>query len=139
MTGAAIAARYLVAAAAVAAALPLQANDALRAREGEQVYRRHCAQCHGENADGQGIHAKRFNPPPSNLAASKRSDEYRLQIITLGGQAMGRSQVMPQWGLEISGQDIRNVVVYLRRLSDESARRAKAGGSSSAQKAGAHG
>ena len=114
--------------AATLAALPGYArDDADRARTGEGVYRRHCAQCHGPEADGRGVLAKRFDPPPSNLAHSPRTDDYRMQIITVGGGAMGRSTVMPEWGLELSGQEILDVVVYLRRVSDQAAARAKAG------------
>jgi cytochrome c oxidase cbb3-type subunit III len=117
-------------------------DDSDRARTGEGVYRRHCMQCHGPEADGRGIHAKRFNPPPSDLAHSPRTDDYRLQIITVGGEAMGRSSVMPEWGLELSGQDILDVVVYLRRVSDQAAARAKAdksGASAVARRRRAHG
>lgn len=126
-------ARALLSATLVVAAAAHARDDADRVRTGEGVYQRHCAQCHGPDADGQGIHAKRFNPPPSNLSTSKRSDDYRMQIITVGGQNMGRSAVMPEWGLELSGQEILDVVVYLRKVTDDTmARAAKAGPRSSA-------
>jgi mono/diheme cytochrome c family protein len=117
-------ARGLLSATLVVAAAAHARDDADRARTGEGVYRRHCAQCHGPNADGQGIHARRFNPPPSNLSTSKRGDDYRMQIITVGGQNMGRSAVMPEWGLELSGQEILDVVVYLRKVTDDTTARA---------------
>ena len=104
-----------------------QKSDADRVRDGRGVYQRHCAQCHGPEADGKGIHAQRFNPPPSNLALSKRTDDYRLQIITVGGLNMGRSAVMPEWGLELSAADILAVVMYLRTVSDQAQQRANAG------------
>jgi mono/diheme cytochrome c family protein len=127
-----LASRVLVAALLAASAAHAR-DDADRVRTGEGVYRRHCAQCHGPDADGQGVHAKRFNPPPSNLSTSKRTDDYRMQIITVGGLNMGRSAVMPEWGLELSGQEILDVVVYLRKVTDETgARAAKARPSSSA-------
>ena len=124
----------LLAAALVAAPAAHARDDADRVRTGEGVYKRHCAQCHGPDADGQGIHAKRFNPPPSNLSTSKRSDDYRMQIITVGGLNMGRSAVMPEWGLELSGQEILDVVVYLRKVTDETLARANGGSSSVAQR-----
>ena len=90
-------------------------------RRGGAAYRRHCVQCHGERADGRGPLAGKYNPPPSNLAASARTDDYKAQIITLGGKAMGRSPVMPEWGLELTGQEILALVSYLRKVSDDAA------------------
>lgn len=106
--------------AALAAPFAPALADSTTAR-GETLFRVHCAQCHGMNADGNGALAARFDPRPSNLAASRRTDEYRQQIITLGGEAMGRSAVMPEWGLELSGQMILAIVEYLREVSDRHA------------------
>jgi len=94
------------------------ADDEL-VRRGEAVYRGHCVQCHGDNADGRGPLAARFRPPPANLRASARTDDYKKKIITLGGKAMGRSDVMPAWGLELSPAEIAALVGYLRRIADE--------------------
>lgn len=133
----------LVAAAALvggALATPVPGQEK---RDGAAVFRAHCAQCHGARADGNGILASRYTPRPSNLLESKRSDEYRLQIITLGGANLGRSPVMPEWGLEISGQEILAVVEYLRELSNQHAARERApaaqGGTSRADLAVPHG
>ena len=123
----------LAAVATLAAALAgAELIDTRRAQHGEDVYQRHCAQCHGARADGQGIHAPRFDPRPSNLAASPRGDDYWLQIITVGGQTMGRSAVMPEWGLELSAQEILAVVHYLRKVNNAAAASAKAKAGTSA-------
>jgi len=37
-------------------------------------------------------------------------------IITLGGEAMGRSPAMPVWGQQLTAQEIKDVVAYLRTL-----------------------
>lgn len=112
-------------------------------RDGATVFRQHCAQCHGDKGEGDGILANRYTPRPSNLAASTRGDEYRLQIITLGGAALGRSEVMPEWGLELSGQDILAVVEYLRVISNQYAAQGRTtapkGGSSRVEVAQPHG
>jgi mono/diheme cytochrome c family protein len=42
-----------------------------------------------------------------------------MQIITLGGAPLGRSSVMPEWGLELSGAEILDVVTYLRTVVDD--------------------
>ena len=109
----------VLAAGMAAAGAAAQLGDEPRAPLGERVYANHCAQCHGPEADGRGIHAERLNPRPSNLALSDRSDDYRVRIVTLGGLKMGRSQMMPEWGLELSAAEIRAVVAYLRKVSDQ--------------------
>ena len=106
------------------------ANAAEVAVKGKAVFRAHCMQCHGEKADGNGPLARRFNPPPANIAATSRSDDYLLQIVTLGGEALGRSAAMPEWGLELSGSEILDVVSYLRQVADDNkAQRARAAAS----------
>lgn len=103
------------------------ADDAVK---GRQVFRSHCMQCHGEKADGHGPLAARFTPPPADISVSRRSDDYMMQIVTLGGAALGRSSVMPEWGLELSSEEIADVVIYLRQVVDQKAA-ARAGGDSS--------
>jgi len=119
--------RALLAALALAALPAAAAEDALKGRD---VFRARCVQCHGEKADGHGPLAARFNPPPADISASKKSDDYMLQIVTLGGEALGRSGAMPEWGLELSGDEILDVVTYLRQVVNEKkARTVAAGGS----------
>jgi cytochrome c oxidase cbb3-type subunit 3 len=83
---------------------------------GEVVYKTNCILCHGVKADGKGRAAVLFDPPPANLTLSDKNDEYKKTIITLGGKAMGRSDVMPVWGDQISEQQIDDVVAYLRTI-----------------------
>lgn len=106
-------ARAAVAAALLAAQAAPAAEDAV---QGRAVFLAHCAQCHGEKADGHGPLAGRFMPPPADISSSRRRDDYLLQIVTLGGKALGRSSAMPEWGLELSGADILDVVTYLREV-----------------------
>ena len=83
---------------------------------GEVVYKTNCILCHGVNADGKGRASVLFDPPPANLTLSDKNDEYKKMIITLGGKAMGRSEVMPIWGEQLSEQQIDDVVAYLRTI-----------------------
>lgn len=109
-------ARTLAACLAFAAAGACAAENVER---GRAVFRANCAQCHGEKADGHGPLAPRFNPPPADIGASTHTDDYMLQIVTLGGAALGRSEVMPEWGLELSGGEILDVVTWLRQVVNE--------------------
>lgn len=85
-------------------------------KRGEAVFKANCILCHGVKGDGKGRASVLFNPPPANLTASDKNDEYKKMIITYGGAAMGRSPVMPVWGEQLSAQEIDDVVKYLRTL-----------------------
>lgn len=85
-------------------------------RRGEVVFKTNCILCHGIKANGKGRAAKLYNPPPANLTKSDKNDDYKRMIITMGGAAMGRSEVMPIWGEQLSEQEINDVVAYLRTV-----------------------
>lgn len=85
-------------------------------RRGEVVFKTNCILCHGVNGDGKGRASELYNPPPANLTISDKNDEYKRLIITMGGAAMGRSEVMPIWGEQLSADEINDVVAYLRTI-----------------------
>lgn len=80
---------------------------------GSIVFKTYCILCHGIKADGTGRAAGNYNPRPANLTISIATDAYKEAIIRKGGAAMGRSQFMPPWGLELSDEQIKDVVFYL--------------------------
>ncbi len=83
---------------------------------GEVVFKTNCILCHGLNGDGMGRAAVLFDPPPTDLTRSDKNDIYKKMIITMGGEAMGRSSVMPIWGMELSDDEIDDAVAYLRTI-----------------------
>ena len=83
---------------------------------GEVVFLTNCVLCHGVFGNGKGRAGRLFNPPPADLTRSDKNDMYKRMIITLGGEAMGRSKVMPKWGQQLSEQEISDVVVYINQL-----------------------
>ncbi len=92
--------------------------DAVRdpVARGEVVFKTNCVLCHGVKGDGKGRASVLYNPPPADLTRSDKNDQYKIMIITLGGATMGRSEVMPVWGEQISAQEIRDVVAYLKTI-----------------------
>ena len=102
--------------AALLLLLGLIAPAAAQPGAGEDVFRRYCVTCHGEKADGKGPAARLFTPPPADLVASTRSDQYKASIIRAGGAALGRSASMPPWGQELDEKQINDVIEYLRGL-----------------------
>jgi len=83
---------------------------------GEAAFKANCILCHGVRGDGKGRASVLYNPPPTDLTRSDKNDMYKEMIITLGGKAMGRSDAMPVWGEQISEQEIKDLVAYLRTL-----------------------
>lgn len=83
---------------------------------GEVVYKTNCILCHGVKGNGKGRASIMYDPPPADLTRSDKNDDYKRMIITMGGAAMGRSEVMPQWGLQLKEQEIEDVIAYLRTI-----------------------
>ena len=82
---------------------------------GRVIFKRRCTLCHGPNGDGKGKMAKIIkNPPPFNLTLSASPDDYLLKLISGGGESMGRSAKMPPFGEELSENDIRSVILYIK-------------------------
>ena len=85
---------------------------------GAMVFHHRCAICHGVNADGQSDLARIMRPPPANLRASKLDDAERASIVRRGGAAVGRSPNMPEWQLELSEQELLDVVAFVGALRE---------------------
>lgn len=88
---------------------------------GNIVFKNYCILCHGAKADGSGRAAKLYTPKPANLLLSDKNDAYKEMIIRQGGAAIGRSEFMPPWGKELTDEQIKDVVAYLRSISQAKA------------------
>lgn len=96
--------------------LPRDSTDAAVFRGGV-VFANYCVTCHGINADGNGRAARLYNPRPANLRTTDKNDAYMLLIVRLGGQRLGRSEFMPPWGGELTEEQMRDAVAYLRAIN----------------------
>ena len=85
-------------------------------RDGEDLYRQHCAACHGVNGQGDGEAGKDLTPPPALLAQlikRRRSiDEYLLWTISEGGKRFGSD--MPAFKATLDDNEIWQIVTYMR-------------------------
>lgn len=99
------------------ALLPRDSNDAAVFRGG-LVFSNYCVTCHGINADGNGRAARLYTPRPANLRSSEKNDAYFSLIIRLGGEPVGRSPFMPPWGAELTDEQMRDLVAYLRSINE---------------------
>jgi len=89
----------------------------------QDLYRFHCAQCHGVNGRGDGPNATKEMPvsPRDHTSAvemNKLTDEDIINAITGGGTATSKSSLMPPYGKTLSKQEISSLKDYLRKLCD---------------------
>jgi mono/diheme cytochrome c family protein len=110
----------LTAAAALCiAAAPAQAADV---EAGKAKFQQFCATCHGPTGHGDGPAAAALKPTPRALddAEWQKSvdDDYIKKVIVEGGAAVGLSPMMTAWGHALKGDDLENVVAYIRSLDD---------------------
>jgi mono/diheme cytochrome c family protein len=87
------------------------------AAAGAKLYKRYCSGCHG--ADGRGG-AQTFMPHVQNLTTKDYiemvPDGYLYLVIAEGGEAVGKSSMMPAWKPTLSEQDIKDVIAHIRVL-----------------------
>ena len=114
----------------------LASGEELSSYNGEQLYFRFCAACHGETGKGDGPVASYFKiaPPDLTQLAKRRggtypADEVRKIIDGRGEASVHGSRQMPVWGYEFYFADTGNpdqqkqveelidrLVAYLRTL-----------------------
>lgn len=87
------------------------AQIATYARQGEKIFARNCASCHGDGGNGKGPAAVSLLPQPSDLTASRISVAALSSIIMNGipGTSMPAWRDMPQ-------RDVEALVAYLSSL-----------------------
>ncbi len=109
--------------AIVAVSVPALAAEEGDPKLGRELYVEYCLQCHGGRGEGWGW-AKKIPPPPvpipdlSNQELMIRlSNQYLFDIIKGGGEAVGKTRLMPPAGRVMSDEAIWDVIAYLRSLS----------------------
>jgi len=91
------------------------------AKSGNDLYHQNCAVCHGAAGKGDGPGAAALTPKPRDLtdkAYMSGLDDRKLhESIAKGGQAIGKSPLMPPMGAALSAQQIDDIVAYVRTLA----------------------
>lgn len=91
------------------------------AKAGRALYNKWCTSCHGVGGKGDGPVAANLPVKPGNHTDGTRMntlpDTYLFTIIKQGGQAVQKSQMMPPWGTQLTDQQIRDVIAYVRSLA----------------------
>jgi mono/diheme cytochrome c family protein len=91
---------------------------------GEQIYRDHCASCHGVELEGQPggqrpLPDGGLSAPPHGVAGhtSHHPDRLLFEITKFGGQALappGHKSNMPAFGQTLSDEEIWAVLAYIK-------------------------
>jgi len=84
----------------------------------EENYVTYCARCHGEdgNGDGPSVASLKITPQSFSSCAQmwKISDETMFKAIKGGGASVGSSGDMPGWSVDLSDDEIHDLVNYVR-------------------------
>lgn len=85
-------------------------------REGAELYRERCADCHGLNGMGDGDLGKDLSPSPALLAymiqIPMAVDEYMMWSISDGGAQFGTA--MPAFKEQLTRNEIWKVITFMR-------------------------
>lgn len=87
---------------------------------GKALHLDNCAECHGATGKTDVIVMHMDEPPRDQSDAeymSTLSDAFLYLAICRGGEAVGRSVVMPAWGDYFSDQQIKDMVAHIRSFS----------------------
>jgi|SRR5579864_2590833 cytochrome c553 len=84
----------------------------------EDNYTAYCERCHGErgHGDGPSVAALKITPQSfSNCAQMRKiSNETMFKAIKGGGASVGLSADMPNWNVDLSDDEIREMVTFVR-------------------------
>jgi cytochrome c553 len=87
----------------------------------QRLYLTYCAECHGANGHGS-WRATLFLLRPGNLAdpgtLADSSDEFLFELVKAGGAPIGKPG-MPAFGYHLTDEQIRQVIRYVRTLSEK--------------------
>jgi mono/diheme cytochrome c family protein len=114
----------LAGSAGARAAAPDVGTDAQR-ESGKKLYLRYCAQCHGENGDGEGYAAAHLRPKPRNFTTGK----FKVRTTPTGSLPTHQDVVniirrgmpytsMPAWP-NFSDQEVSDIAYFLTTFSAE--------------------
>lgn len=89
--------------------------------QGKRVFYTNCVWCHADATPAGPSNRSNVAPTPplanDGATLNPLSDEFMVNIITLGGSAMGKSAMMPPWGRTLSQEDIRAVIAFYRAIA----------------------
>lgn len=104
----------------VAASVP-HGLDAARVARGAEIYKAHCATCHGDKAQGAPNWAKKgpdgkFPPPPLDAQGHAWHHPMSWLVMTVKEGTVKKGGGMPAWAGVLKDEDIEAVFAYVQSL-----------------------
>ncbi len=88
--------------------------------KGKATFQQSCSTCHGATGKGDGAAGAALNPKPKDLSDKafnvSLKQDYLVKIIQEGGQAVGKSPIMPKFGGTLKDDQIQDVIAFIRSL-----------------------
>lgn len=91
-----------------------QAQAAVPAAEAEQIFRQHCAVCHGDKGDGQSRARFGLNPPPRDFTTPQAAAELTRARMIASVTHGRKGTAMVGWQGRLSQDQIEGVVDFVR-------------------------
>ena len=86
---------------------------------GQGNFESYCVACHGAEGKGDGVLAESLDVKPRNLSdpafTATKTDDHLFKTIKEGGASVGLTENMTPFSGQLSDEEIRNVVAYLRQ------------------------
>jgi mono/diheme cytochrome c family protein len=90
--------------------------------DGKNLYTTYCSSCHGDKGNGDGVASKslpvKLADHTNGLIMNQLSDKFLFDIISNGGNSVGKSSMMPAWGSQLNEKQIHDVIAYIRSIAD---------------------
>jgi cytochrome c oxidase cbb3-type subunit 3 len=91
------------------------------AENGKEIHFENCAECHGYDGKAEVIVMHMDEPPRDQSDAeymATLNDAFLYLAICSGGDAVGRSIVMPAWGDVLTDAEIKDLVAWIRTFAE---------------------
>ena len=89
--------------------------------QGKRVFYLYCVWCHADASPAGPSNRSNLTPTPPLMNDGDKlngeSDEFMVNIVTLGGSALGKSAMMPPYGKTLSPPEIKAVVAFTRAIA----------------------
>jgi mono/diheme cytochrome c family protein len=97
--------------------IPLNYQEA----QGKRIFYQQCVWCHADATPSGPSNRSNVAPAPplmnDGAILNSESDVALQEIIALGGNAVGKSAMMPPYGKSLTQDEIRALIVYARAIS----------------------
>ncbi len=97
--------------------IPLEYRQA----QGKRIFYQQCVWCHADSTPAGPSNRSNVSPDPplmnDGTILNRESDESLRTIVAFGGSHVGKSAMMPPYGMNLSSDEIDDVIAYIRAIA----------------------